>query len=226
MLAATAALAAVALAAPAAKAPAAVASSSDSYGSTVVATDCPGVSANASSPSATGLQLCVDGCLHDESCGELYFPAGDYLLQHQIVFNTTGLAARSLRIRGEGKATRLLWPADDDLLVWLGPANQLTVDAFTVSSTGHKSPNSTAIRFLGPSVTQSLFDALIVNGVAPYGPGSGLDLSPLTDSVSTDRHAAVPASQASQPASQPRRLLAEASNREVSHSSHCCMLPL
>ena len=101
MLAATAALAAVALAAPAAKAPAAVASSSDSYGSTVVATDCPGVSANASSPSATGLQLCVDGCLHDESCGELYFPAGDYLLQHQIVFNTTGLAARSLRIRGE-----------------------------------------------------------------------------------------------------------------------------
>ena len=57
--------------------------------------------------------------------------------------------------------------------MWLGPANQLTVDAFTVSSTGHKSPNSTAIRFLGPSVTQSLFDALIVNGVAPYGPRRG-----------------------------------------------------
>ena len=145
-------------------------------------TNCAGVTLEGKQPTAAPLEECMNQCLSSAVCGLLYFPPGDYLVEQ-----TLKLVASSpnppIVIRGDGKSTRLLWSADSDLLQWTGPCDLVTIASITVVSTGKKSPTSTAFRFMGPSVTRSLFDALFFEGADPAGIGSGLDLSPLTDSV-------------------------------------------
>ena len=142
--------------------------------------NCPGVSSGGKQPSATALETCMNICLTTTVCGSMYFPTGSYLIEKTLQLKDP--TPKPLTIWGEGKATRLLWPADSDLLVWSGPCDQVTIKSLSVVATGKKSPASTAFRFM-TSVTRSLFDALYFESSTSAGIGSGLDLSPLTDSV-------------------------------------------
>ena len=146
----------------------------------IATTDCEGVSSDGVTPSAAGLEACINGCIQSLKCTEVLLRGGEYLLERSLHLNPTG-GPHPLTLRGEGKATALLWPADEDLLVF-GSSTELTLAAMSLVSTGPKSPNSTAIRFTA-ALTRSLFDALLIVGDNPaHNPGSGLNLGTLTDS--------------------------------------------
>ena len=68
-----------------------------------------------------------------------------------------------LTLRGDGKATRLLWDRDADLFLWneTAVANQVTLQGLTVESSNRKTATSTAFRWTH-GVTQSLIDAVWV----------------------------------------------------------------
>ena len=76
----------------------------------------------------------------------------------------------------------LLWPADSDLLVFVGGVGQLTFSSLALVSTGKKSANSTALRFTD-SLTRSLIaDVEIMSDGPAHTVGSGINMGVLTDS--------------------------------------------
>lgn len=78
----------------------------------LAATDCPGVTAGGTSPSAAGLEACINNCLNSsETCAGVTIPAGDYLLERTLKLNAATRPG-GFTLRGEGKGTVLLWPAE------------------------------------------------------------------------------------------------------------------
>ena len=145
---------------------------------------CEHVVADGKTPAAAALQDCINSrCQEGPASGSraVYLPAGSYALDRTITVNASSCGATT--IRGDGKATQLLWQSDADLFVWAGGANAVTIASLSIISTTTKSQNSTAVRF--ESLTQSLIDSVFISATAAGSNvfGSGFDLGQLTDSV-------------------------------------------
>lgn len=168
------------------------------WGTVMDMVGCTGMPADGTKDQTAELQLCINQCLRNTTCSGMMFPAGRYLLQRgPLVFNNDlrPAGASPMTIRGQGRSTVFVWASTANLIEFSGKPgpteaawSRLTLDGMAVESMVSAAPDnlSCAINFTA-GVTQSLLSNIIIAPGNPnVSPGGGIDLGPLTDTVTLD----------------------------------------